>query len=111
MKRYLLSPAATADIEGIASFLDEHAPHASETVLREIREALRRIAASPGIGHPRSDLADEPLRIHVVFAYLIVYRPTTPVEVVRVLHGSRDVLRELRRRRPRRRSGGSSDAS
>ena len=103
MKRYLLSPAATAYIEGIADFLGEHAPHATAPVLDGLRDAMRRIADTPGIGRLREDLADEPLRFLPVWSYLVVYRPTSPVEIVRVLHGSRDVVRLLGRRRRRRR--------
>lgn len=102
MKRYLLSPAATADIEGIAGFLDEQAPHATGKVLAGLRRAMERFAATPGMGHPREDLADEPLRFVVVWRYLVVYRPSCPIEIVRVLHASRDVVKELRRKRRRR---------
>lgn len=102
MKRFLLSPAATADVEGIAAFLDEKAPHATTKVLAGLREAMERIAATPGMGHPREDLADEPLRFLVVWSYLVIYRDSTPVKVVRVLHASRDVVRELGRKRRRR---------
>lgn len=91
MKKFVLSPAATADVERIESFLDQHAPHASEKVLDVLRDAMRRIAATPGIGPLRKDLADEPLRFHPVWSYLVIYRLTDPVEVVRVLHGARDV--------------------
>lgn len=53
---------------------------------------MRRIGSLPGIGHLRLDLADEALRFFRVYKYLIIYRPeTTPVQVVRVLHGARDV--------------------
>ena len=96
MKRYVLSPAATADVEQIEAFLDEHAPHATDAVLARIRAAMRRIASTPGIGHLRKDLADEPLRFVAVWSYLIVYRLTSPVEIVRVVHGARDVARALR---------------
>lgn len=101
MKRFLLSPAATADVEQIEAFLDEHAPHATAAVLAALADAMRRIAATPGIGHLREDLADEPLRFHSVWSYLVLYRLTDPVEIVRVLHGARDVARELRGRRRR----------
>jgi plasmid stabilization system protein ParE len=99
VKRYVLSPAATADIEQIEAFLDEHAPHATDTVLARIRAAMRRIAAMPGIGHLRRDLADEPLRFVAVWSYRIVYRLTRPAEIVRVVHGARDVAQMLRARR------------
>lgn len=99
MKRYVLSPAATADVEQIVAFLDEHAPHATEAVLSKLRDAMRGIASMPGIGHLRKDLADEPLRFVAVWSYLVVYRVASPVEIVRVVHGARDVAREFRARR------------
>jgi antitoxin ParD1/3/4/toxin ParE1/3/4 len=53
---------------------------------------MRRLAQTPGMGHLREDLADEPLRFWPVYSYLIIYRPETdPLEIVRVLHGARDV--------------------
>lgn len=96
MSRYVLSPAATADIEQIEAFLDEHAAHATDAVLSRIRATMRRIASTPGIGHLRKDLADEPLRVVAVWSYLVVDRLTRPVEFVRVVHGARDVARMLR---------------
>jgi toxin ParE1/3/4 len=101
VKRFVLSPAAAADIEQIEAFLDEHAPHATAAVLARLRDSMRRIAVTPGLGHLREDLADEPLRFLPVWSYLVVYRVKTPVEIVRVVHGARDVGRALRRRRPR----------
>ena len=96
MKRFVLSPAATADVEQIEVFLDEHAPHATDAVLGGLRDAMRRIARTPRLGHLREDLLDEPLRFYPVWSYLVIYRPSDPVEIVRVLHGARDVARELR---------------
>jgi len=96
VKRFVLSPAATADVEQIEVFLDEHAPHATDAVLGGLRDAMRRIARTPRLGHLREDLLDEPLRFYPVWSYLVIYRPSDPVEIVRVLHGARDVARELR---------------
>jgi antitoxin ParD1/3/4/toxin ParE1/3/4 len=46
----------------------------------------------PGIGHIREDLADESVRVHAVFSFLVIYRPETkPVQVLRVIHGARDL--------------------
>jgi antitoxin ParD1/3/4/toxin ParE1/3/4 len=57
---------------------------------------MRKLARIPGMGHSREDLADESLRFWPVYSYLIIYRPESrPLEVVRVLHGSRDVRRIL----------------
>lgn len=50
----------------------------------------------PEIGHRREDLADEPLRFWPVYSYLVIYRAdVSPIEVVRVLSGYRDVAELL----------------
>lgn len=60
--------------------------------MRTIFDGLERITRMPGIGHRREDLTEEELRFWPVFDYLIVYRPgSSPLEIVRVLHGRRDV--------------------
>ena len=43
-------------------------------------------------GHVREDLTSRPLKFWPVYSYLIVYDPVTkPVQIMRVLHGMRDV--------------------
>ena len=65
-------------------------------VVDALDEAMQRLAENPGIGHVRPDLTDEDVRFWPVFKYLVVYRPETkPLEIVRVLHGRRDVERIL----------------
>lgn len=57
---------------------------------------MRLLAERPGIGHTRTDLADETVRFWPVFSYLVIYRPdTNPIQIVRVLRGKRDVRRLL----------------
>lgn len=53
---------------------------------------MERLAEAPGLGHFREDLAPEPVRFWPVYSYLIVYLPDSdPLQVLRVLHGARDV--------------------
>jgi antitoxin ParD1/3/4/toxin ParE1/3/4 len=57
---------------------------------------MRRLAQSPPIGHLREDLTEEPVRFWSVHSYLIVYDPETqPLQILRILHGARDVRRIL----------------
>ena len=93
MKRYLLSPEAIEDLQTIKNFLQEDAGmRVARYVLKEIQGGMRVLASSPEAGHKREDLTDHPVRFWPVFSYLIVYRPEKqPLEVVRVLHGRRDV--------------------
>jgi antitoxin ParD1/3/4/toxin ParE1/3/4 len=90
--RFVLTAAARADLTEISDYTRQESPAAARRVRDELREAMRRLAQMPGMGHLREDLADEPLRFWPVYSYLIIYRPETdPLEIVRVLHGARDV--------------------
>ena len=43
-------------------------------------------------GHVREDLTSREVKFWPVYAYLIIYDPETkPVQIIRVLHGMRDV--------------------
>ncbi len=96
MTRFVLTPAARADLAEISDYISKDNPDAANRVLDELRAAMRKLAEMPEIGHFRRDLASEPLRFWPVYSYLIIYRPEArPLQVVRVLHGSRDVQRTL----------------
>lgn len=58
------------------------------------------LADSPTIGHTREDLTDELVRFWTVDHYYIIYRPdTSPLEVIAVISGYRDVPTQLRKRK------------
>lgn len=101
MSRHILAPAARQDLADIKDYLVREADkRVAAHVLESLRDGIRKIAATPGIGHPRPDLGGPDLRFFRVFKYLIIYRPDRrPLEVARILHGSRDVRRILRRGR------------
>ncbi len=103
MKRYRLSPEAERDLDDIKGYLIKQSGAAvARYVQHEIRLALRFLAATPGAGHKREDLTDEPVRFWSVFSFMIVYDPATrPLGVARVLHGSQD-LEALHRKHPPR---------
>lgn len=51
-----------------------------------------KLAGMPEMGHVREDLAQASLRFWPVYSYLIVYLPESrPLQILRVLHGARDV--------------------
>jgi hypothetical protein len=44
---------------------------------------------TPGIGHTRQDLTDQPVKFWSVYSYLVVYDPESrPLTIVAVLHGA-----------------------
>ena len=64
-----------------------------------IRDKIVYLAGRPGGGHWRKDLTDEPVKFFPIYSYLIVYRPeTSPLQVVAILHGRRDVEELLKDR-------------
>jgi toxin ParE1/3/4 len=96
VRRFVLTHVAQADIRDILDFLKTESPAATVRVRSVPREAMRLLAERPGIGHLRTDLADETVRFWPVFSYLVIYRPDIkPIQIVRVLHGKRDVRRLL----------------
>jgi antitoxin ParD1/3/4 len=100
MRRYTLAPEAAFDLVKIWRYLKKKASiEIAEKVERAIREKIVFLASVPGAGHWRRDLTDESVRFFAVYSYLIVYRPETkPLQVVAILHGSRDVERILSKR-------------
>jgi len=99
VKRYRLTAEAGRDLDEVIDYLLVDSVDAALRVRTKLESSFDRIARMPGIGHRREDLTKEDLRFFAVFHWLVVYRPTRPVEIIAVVHGARDVPRVLRRRR------------
>ncbi|MBI1851113.1 MAG: type II toxin-antitoxin system RelE/ParE family toxin [Planctomycetes bacterium] len=96
MKPYLVSPEAEADLDSIHDFIAADDPDAARRVILEIRDAVRRLAEMPHLGHERKDITDQPVRFWPVYTYLIVYRPESrPLEIARVVSGYRNLAQHL----------------
>jgi plasmid stabilization system protein ParE len=94
MNGFLIAPAALGDLDEIWDYYATQLlnPDVADRVRDEIFEAFHTLAKTPGLGHFRMDLAKESLRFWHVRGYLIIYRSEKhPIEIVRVLHGARDV--------------------
>jgi plasmid stabilization system protein ParE len=77
-------------------YLEGERPSAALRVLDALEQAMQFLAENPGVGHVRSDLTGQEVRFWTVFNYLVIFRPgTEPLQIVRVLHGKRDVSRLL----------------
>jgi plasmid stabilization system protein ParE len=98
MNAYRLTPAAEDDLLEIWSFIAQDNLIAADRLEDDFFNACKQLAGKPDLGHFRRDLTDKPVRFFPVRGtYLIVYDPATePLEIIRVLHGARDVTAELR---------------
>lgn len=98
MPRIVRSDESEVDVYEIARFIAEENPAAAFDLIDTIDDVLRTIASSPGMGQARDDLAPA-IRMFPVGKYLIFYREIPDgIELVRVLHGARNLRRLFRRK-------------
>jgi antitoxin ParD1/3/4 len=96
VKRFVLTRIAQHDLEEIWEYVANNSVKAATRVLNDLEASIRTLARNPGIGHVREDLADRRHRFFPAGSYLIVYRfQTKPLQIVRILHASRDVQKLL----------------
>ncbi len=94
MSRYILTPTAEEDLVAIrAYYLEEAGPRVARQMLVEFVEAFRFLSRTPAAGHKREDLAeDRPILFWSMRDYLIIYQKgTSPLKIVTIVRGSRDL--------------------
>jgi toxin ParE1/3/4 len=93
MKTFLLTRLAERDLDQIKDYLVlKVGPRVASRVLKDLRSALQLLGREPRIGHTRDDLIDRSVLFWPVYSYMIDYDPAAkPIQVLRVLHGARDV--------------------
>lgn len=97
MSRYVLSPAARADVEQIWDYTcDRWDDKQAEKYVREIQRAIDRVVDSPEIGRACDEVRPG-YRKHAVGAHTLYYRiaGVEMIDVVRILHQRMDVDRHL----------------
>lgn len=102
MKRVQVRPRADRDIDLAIAHLLEDSPTAARQFLRELEAAMRRIAERPATGSPRYAHVLKGVRFWPLrrFRYLVFYlQRSAYVDVIRVLHGSRDLPAALQSER------------
>ena len=91
-RRYRLSRDARTDLLQAWNYLAENVSFSvADKVLADIYAAMDKVAATPGLGHLRDDITTLPVKFYRVHRYLIVYKPSKPVGIIRIIHSSRDV--------------------
>ena len=97
MKRFRITHRASADIDEIWTYIAQDNPSAADRVEQQLHDTMNLLAEFPGIGHTRADVDDVRYRFWSVYDYVIVYRhDRKPIEVIRVLHGRREIRSMLR---------------
>jgi toxin ParE1/3/4 len=102
MATVVWTPAAEHDLEDIFLYTgrEQQSPAAAARVIREIAEKADTYAAQPLLSAARPEFGSH-VRAFYVHRYVILDRPTRGgIEVLRVIHGSRDVFRVRRRHEP-----------
>ena len=101
MAAFRFTPDAVADRDDIWQFIASDNRAAADRVEEAIFAACEALARNPFQGHVRSDLAKLPVRFWTLPShpnYMVVYRPeTSPLQILRVLHGKLNVKRILNR--------------
>jgi plasmid stabilization system protein ParE len=95
---FRLAPTAQADLERLAQYhLFVAGPITSGRIVARILDACERLAAMPGMGHPRPDWTDRPILFFHLRPHWIAYLPDTdPLQIINIFHSAQDVARKLR---------------
>jgi antitoxin ParD1/3/4/toxin ParE1/3/4 len=92
VKRFVLTHRAKQDVSDIWDYIADENIEAADRVLDALETTMVKLAKNPAMGHWREELSDKRHRFFLVYSYLIVYRcETKPLQILRVLHASRNV--------------------
>ena len=91
MNQYRVSASARSDLDDIWFYIAQDDTLAADKFIEHVVSRFPKLAQWPQIGRRRSELAAS-LRSFSVGRYVIFYRPMeNGIEVVRILHGARDL--------------------
>jgi toxin ParE1/3/4 len=95
MSSFHYTAQAEADLDQITDYYSATSPAAGLRVLNAIEARCRQLANHPRMGRVREDLGPG-VRSSTVLRYVIFFRATTDgIDVLRVLHGARDIGPEM----------------
>ncbi len=87
----VLQPRAKADLSEIWEFIADYSDDQADAFIDLIDQKFQLLAQQSGLGRRRDELS-EGLRSFPVGRYVIFYLPLSGgVQIVRVLHGARDI--------------------
>jgi toxin ParE1/3/4 len=91
MPSLVVRPRALADLAEIWAYIAEGSPERADAFVDLVDSKFQALARRPGLGRRRPELNSD-IRSLAVGRYVVFYLPLARgIEVVRVLHGSRDI--------------------
>ncbi len=91
MRTIKIAAAAQTDLVEIAEYIAQDNPEAARKIIKEITSKFALLRDNPFIGREQNKILVN-LRSFAVKKYVIFYQPLDDgVEILRVLHGSRDI--------------------
>jgi toxin ParE1/3/4 len=91
MAQLLFRPSAERDLDEIWDYIAINNSDKAEKVLRNLYAKMGTLAHNPYLGRERKDL-ETGLRSFPVGSYIVFYYPLPDgIDVLRVLHGARDI--------------------
>lgn len=90
---YSIALAAQSDIEDIVTTLWDENPKVAEAIEDRLYQAFDLLADNPRLGHLRPDFTDRPVLFWPIkqTPYAAIYKPATPIEIIRVIHWRREI--------------------
>ncbi len=95
MRQFELGRRAAGDLREIWEFVAEDSFVAADRLLEEFYRTFQKLAEMPGMRHKREDLTHRDVLFWAFYSYLIIYRNSQPLRVVRIIHAKRDVKKLL----------------
>ena len=100
MSDFQVTLLAQADIDLVWLFVARDRTAAADRLAERFFEQFAAIANNPAIGHICTELGAD-IRQSIVGNYVVIYRIRESwVEILRVIHGARDVVAEFKRHWP-----------
>ncbi|MGA2966041.1 MAG: type II toxin-antitoxin system RelE/ParE family toxin [Terriglobales bacterium] len=91
MSAVVVRPRALTDLAEIWTYIAADSPDQADAFVDLIDGKFQALSRRPGLGRHRPELSSE-IRSLAVGRYVVFYLPISGgIEVVRVLHGSRDI--------------------
>ena len=93
MSQFRITPRASSDLIEIWSYIADDSEKHADTFIDKLYDTLQALSSQPGMGRRRDELAPGvhsfPFGRYIIF-YRVVPSPIE-IEIVRVLHGARDI--------------------